>query len=105
MKDFSVIAKPLTTLLKKNTFYQWNQACQWSFEKLKETLTTAPILALPIGNGGFTVYTNTSGQRLGYVLIQIGRVIAYAFRQLQPHEMNYLTHDLELAVVIFVLKI
>ena len=82
VNDFSVIAIPLTNLLKKNTSYQWDEACQWSFERLKETLTTAPILALPTGNGGFVVYTDALRQGLGCVLIQHGRVIAYTSKQL-----------------------
>ena len=70
MKNFSIIAKPLTTLLKKNTPYQWNEAYQQSFERLKKTLTTAPVLASPTGDGGFVVYTDALGQGLGCVLMQ-----------------------------------
>ena len=104
MKDFSVIAKPLIILLKKNTPYHWNEACQWSFERLKKTLTTTPILALLTRDRGFMVYTNTSGQGLGYVLMQNRRVIAYASRQLQSYKMNHPTHDLELAAIVHTLK-
>ena len=50
------------------------------------------------------VYTDASRSGLECVLMQDGRVIAYASRQLKPHELNYLTHDLKLTVVIFVLK-
>ncbi|KAG8499053.1 hypothetical protein CXB51_005455 [Gossypium anomalum] len=42
---------------------------------------------------------------LGCVLMQEGRVVAYASRQLKPHEKNYPTHDLELAAIVFALKI
>jgi hypothetical protein len=49
---------------------------------------------------GYTVYTNASRIGLGCVLMQEGRVIAYASRQLRKHEENYPTHDLELAVVV-----
>ena len=51
------------------------------------------------------VYCDASGKGLGCVLMQDEKVIAYASRQLRPHEQNYPTHDLELAVVIFTLKI
>jgi len=51
------------------------------------------------------VYSDASRQGLGCVLMQDGKVVAYASRQLKPHELNYLTHDLELATVIFALKI
>ena len=51
------------------------------------------------------MYYDASRMDLGYVLIQHGKVIAYASRKLRPHEKNYPTHDLELAAVIFALKI
>ncbi|KAL0454997.1 UNVERIFIED_CONTAM: Retrovirus-related Pol polyprotein from transposon [Sesamum latifolium] len=105
IKDFSVVAKPLTNLLKKNTPFNWNDRCAQSFEELKRRLTSAPILALPSGDGGYVVYTDASRQGLGCVLMQHGKVIAYASRQLRPHEMNYPTHDLELAAIVHALKI
>ena len=67
-------------------------------------MTSAPVLTLPEGNEGFEVYSNASRQGLGYVLMQHKRVVAYASRQLKKHELNYPTHDLELAAVIFALK-
>ena len=88
MKDFSTITRLLTTLLKKNVSFQWNEACQCSFERLKEALTTSPVLALLIGNGGYIVYTDSLRQGFGCILMQTGKVIAYASRQLQLHEMN-----------------
>ena len=63
------------------------------------------MLALPTDTGLFTVYCDASRIDLGYVLMQNKRIIAYTSRQLRKHEKNYLTHDLELAVVIFALKI
>ena len=74
------------------------------FEELKKRLTTTPILALPSENGGFVVYTDASRMGLGGVLMQNGKVIAYTSRQLRPHEMNYPTHDLELAAIVHALK-
>ncbi|GKC91142.1 putative reverse transcriptase domain-containing protein, partial [Tanacetum coccineum] len=65
----------------------------------------APILALPKGNDDFVVYCDASLQGLGTVLMQKEKVIAYASRQLKPHEENYTTHDLELGAVVFALKI
>ena len=80
-------------------------ACQQSFEELKGRLTSAPVLALPNGRDGFVVYSDASRQGLGCVLMQNDRVIAYASRQLKKHEENNPTHDLELAAVVFALKI
>ncbi|GFS42569.1 hypothetical protein Acr_00g0080620 [Actinidia rufa] len=63
------------------------------------------LLTLPSGTDGFTIYSDASHRGLGCVLMQHGKVIAYASRQLRPHEKNYPTHDLELAAVVFALKI
>ena len=105
VEGFSIIATPLTKLLRKNVPLQWNDQCQKSFDELKHRLTTAPILTIPTGSGGFVIYSDASHQGLGCVLMQNGKVIAYASRQLRPHELNYPVHDLELAAVVFALKI
>ena len=68
-------------------------------------MTTAPVLALPLGKDSYVVYSDASRQGLGCVLMQDGRVIACASHQLKKHEQNYPTHDLELAAVVFALKI
>ena len=105
VQDFSRIAAPLTRLTQKKVKFQWTEACEASFHKLKDCLTSAPVLALPSGSGGYTVYCDASRVGLGCVLMQHGKVIAYASRQLKRHEQNYPTHDLEMAAVIFALKI
>ena len=66
---------------------------------------TAPILTIPEGEDGFVIYCDASGQGLEAILMQHGRVIAYASRQLKGYEKNYPTHDLELVAVVFALKI
>ncbi|KAG8485842.1 hypothetical protein CXB51_019233 [Gossypium anomalum] len=78
---------------------------QEAFEKLKKVLTEAPVLIQLESGKDFTVYSDASNVGLGCVLIQEGKVVAYASRQLKPHEGNYSSHDLELAAVIFALKI
>jgi hypothetical protein len=65
----------------------------------------APVLTLPDQSKRFTVYCDASRDGLGCVLMQEGRVIAYASRLLLRHELNYPTHDLELAAVVHALKI
>ena len=105
VEGFSTIAAPLTRLTRQDIPFVWSEECEMSFLKLKELLTTAPILTLPIEGEGFTIYCDASGVGVGCVLMQQGRVIAYASRQLKVHERNYPTHDLELAAVVFALKI
>ncbi|KAI3672993.1 hypothetical protein L6452_39099 [Arctium lappa] len=105
IQDFSRIATPLTSLTKKGVKFEWKPAQEEAFEVLKEKLSTAPILTLPEGTEGFVVYSDAFKLGLGCVLMQQGKVIAYASRQLKDHEKRYPTHDLELAAVVFALKI
>ena len=105
VQGFSVIASSLTRLLRKGVKFEWDDKCQSSFERLKEILVEAPVLIQPTSGREYTMYTDTSRIGLGCVLMQDGKVMAYAPIQLKPHEQNYLTHDLELVVVVFTLKI
>ncbi|RVW15572.1 Retrovirus-related Pol polyprotein from transposon 17.6 [Vitis vinifera] len=78
IEGFSKIALPLTSLTQKGVKFEWSDDCEHSFQELKNILVTAPILTIPS---------------------------AYASRQLKPYERNYPTHDLELAAMVFALKI
>jgi hypothetical protein len=80
-------------------------ACESSFQELKKRLTTAPVLVMSNMEKPFSMYCDASGQGLGCVLKQDGRVVVFASRQLREHEVNYPTHDLELATVVHALKI
>ena len=68
-------------------------------------MTSAPVLTVPSSHDPYVVYIDALGTGLGCVLMQNGKVVDYACRQLKPHERNYPTHDLELAAVVFALKI
>ena len=70
----------------------------------KQRLTSAHVLIVPNNRDPYVVYIDAFGTGLGCMLMQNGRVVAYVSRQLKPHEKNYPTHDLELAVVVFALK-
>ncbi|KAA3469673.1 DNA/RNA polymerases superfamily protein [Gossypium australe] len=105
LKGFSMIATSVTRLLQKDVKFDWTEKCQQSFERLMALLTEAPVLVQPEPGREFVVYSDASLNGLGCVLMQAGKVIAYASRQLKPHEKNYPTHDLELATIIFALKI
>jgi hypothetical protein len=105
IEGFSKLAKPMTALLEKNAKFVWSEKCQVNFEELKKRLTTALVLILPDLSKSFSIYCDASRLGLGCVLMQEGRVLAYASRQLRKHELNYPTHDLELAAVVHALKI
>nr|ABD28305.1 RNA-directed DNA polymerase (Reverse transcriptase) [Medicago truncatula] len=105
IEGFSKLALPLTQLTCKGKTFVWDVHCEKSFGELKKRLTTAPVLILPKSDEPFVVYCDASKLGLGGVLMQEGKVVAYASRQLRIHEKNYPTHDLELAAVVFVLKI
>ena len=76
-----------------------------SFDKLKAFLIEAPVLTQPTYGKEYVIFSDASLNGLGCVLMQEGKVVAYASRQLKPHEKNYPTHDLELAAIVFALKI
>ena len=91
--------------MKKDKKFEWTDKCEESFQKLKSSLTTAPILIMPDITKPFDVYCDASKIGLGCVLMQEGKVISYLSRQLKQHEQNYPTHDLELAAVVLALKV
>ncbi|GJZ38871.1 putative reverse transcriptase domain-containing protein [Tanacetum coccineum] len=105
IENFSKIATSLTILTQKSKTFNWGEEQEYAFQTLKDKLCNAPVLALPNGSEDFLVYCDASGIGLGCVLMQRGKVIAYASRQLKIHENNYTTHDLELGAVVFALKI
>ncbi|KAL4032901.1 hypothetical protein IC575_005984 [Cucumis melo] len=88
VENFSRITTSLTQLTRKGASFVWSKACEDSFQNLKQKLVIAPVLAVPEGSGCFQ-----------------GKVVAYASRQLKSHEHNYPTHDLDLAALVFALKI
>ena len=89
----------------KEVKFEWNDLCEKAFQELKRRLTTSPILIVPERGQRYTVYCDVSKDRLGCVLMQSRRVVAYGSRQLKNHERNYLTYDMELAAIVFALKI
>lgn len=105
VEDFSSVASPLTALTQKNAKFIWTDFCEESFQGLRQRLTSAPILTIPDNMGGFVVHTDASCIGLGCFKIQNEKLVKYGSRQLKDHEKNHPTHDLELAAVIFVLKI
>ena len=99
------IAAPMTKLTHKETKFQWSDLCEISFQELKSKLTSTHVLVLPQVTEGYILYCYASGVGLGCVLMQQSKVTAYCSRQQRPHEKNDPTLDLELAQVVFGLKI
>ena len=89
IQDFSKIVVPLTRLTKKSVTFCWGSEQQAAFETLRQWLCKAPILTLPEGVNDFVVYYDALIVGVGAILMQRGHVIAYASRQLKPHEANY----------------
>ncbi|XP_037870373.1 uncharacterized protein LOC119629252 [Bombyx mori] len=103
--DFSKIAKPLTSLLKKETPFNWENQQQISFDLLKQKLTTAPVLAYPDFSQPFLLTCDASNHAVGSVLSQgpVGkdRPIAFASRTLNRSEVHYSTTEKELLAILF----
>lgn len=100
-----MIATSMTQLLKKDVKFKWSEKGQQSSEKLKALLTEVLVLVKHKSGKEFVIFSDVSLNGLGCVLMQDGKVIAYASRQLKQHEENYKTHNLELVAIVFALKI
>jgi hypothetical protein len=105
IKGFSKIENPITKLQKKNKKFVWTDKCAEAFRRLKELLTTTPILNVPDMDADFLVCTDASKEGLGGVLMQDSRVIAYISRKLRRHQENYATHELELLAIVYALRV
>lgn len=101
VENFTIKAKPLYKLLKKEVKYHWDEQCEVSFQTLKQALTSPPVLAYPDFEREFTITCDASGSGLGAILEQDGRVIMYASRSLRQAEVRWSTTELELNAVVF----
>jgi hypothetical protein len=101
---FSKIAHSITSLQRKENKFQWTEECESSFQRLKQLLTSAPILKIADPNKDYVVCTDACKEGLGGVLSQEGFVVCYESQKLKEHEKNYATHDLELAAIIHTLR-
>ena len=91
--------------LKNSKVLMWTPSIEKAFQSLKETLSSAPILALSDFSKPFMVTTDASGQAIGGVLTQEGKPIDFESKKLRDHELNYPTHNLELLAIVHALKI
>ena len=106
--QYSTVCAPLHALTSKFAKFEWTKKCDEAFTRLKELLTTAPILALPTDDDPFVLDVDASGFSLGAVLSQQQggqeKVICYASRMLSRTERNYCCTRRELLAVVFFVK-
>ncbi|GKB37274.1 putative reverse transcriptase domain-containing protein [Tanacetum coccineum] len=107
IENFSKITKSLTIWTQKIKTFDWGEELELTFHTLKDKLCNAHVIALPRWDRTtlWFILVDASRIGLGCVLMQRGKVIAYASRQLKIHMTSYTTHDLELGAVVFALKI
>jgi hypothetical protein len=102
------ISGPLTEMIKKNVPWSWTDRHRQAFNKLKEALTTAPVLAIPQFGKPYVIYADASDFAIGAVLLQDQgnglRPCAYYSRKLRPAEKNYSVGDKELLAIIDALR-
>jgi hypothetical protein len=103
--NFAELAKPLTTLTKKEIPFKWTKEQQEAFDMLKQILSTAPLLMYPDFSQPFIVACDASTKAVGAILLQFRdgeeRPVAYCSRQLNSAESKYSTTELELLAFLF----
>ena len=105
IKNYGIINRPLTDLLKKNTVFLWTPTHQKSFDTLKTALTSAPVLALPDFSKPFTIETDASATGMGAVLMQNSHPVAYLSKALGVKTQALSTYEKEcLALIMAVTK-
>jgi hypothetical protein len=105
IKDFSVISKPLSNLLTKDNIFEWTEHYEEAFVKLKNLLTSAPVIQPPNWSLPFEIMCDASDYAVGAVLGQRKYkkpyVIYYASKTLNSAQMNYTTIEKELLAAVF----
>jgi hypothetical protein len=104
IKGFSKIGCPITAIQKKGVKLTWTSECEERFQELKYLLTHAPMLKIADPDNDFLMCTDACKEGLGGVIMQEGCVIFHESRKLNEHEINYVTHDLELVAIVHALK-
>lgn len=100
VRHFGILAKPLTSLLKKGSIFVWTSLHQEAFDSLKTALTTAPVLSLPDFSQPFSIETDASGSGIGAVLMQHGHPLAYLSKALGPRSQGLSTYEKEYMAIL-----
>ncbi len=105
IKNFAKIVAPLTNLLKKSVVtYEWEGACNETFETLKGILVKAPVLKLSNFDKDFEIHSDASDFTIGGVLVQERRPVTFESKKLSETERRWPTHEKEMWAVIHYLK-
>jgi len=104
IKNLSHIAYPITSLQWKGKKFEWAEECATSFDQWKQLLTNAPVLKIVDPKKELVICIDAYKRGLGGVLMEEGQEVCYESWKLNKHKQNYLTHDLELVVIIHALK-
>lgn len=100
VRNFGLIAKPLTNLLKKGELFVWTHIHEQAFSALKQSLTTAPVLALPNFDKPFAIEADASGTGIGAVLLQQEHPLAFVSKALGPRNQGLSTYEKEYLAII-----
>ena len=100
VRNFGLLSKPLTQLLKKDVPFIWSPAADQTFQSLKMALVSAPVLALPDFSQPFTVETDACDVGIGAVLSQQGHPIAYISKALGVKTRGLSTYEKEYLAIL-----
>jgi hypothetical protein len=103
VKGFSQLVAPLTDLTKKGAF-RWTEEAQRTFDRMKEVMSTCPVLALPDFTQPFVLECDASGEGIGAVLMQQRHLIAYKRRNITESERLYSIYDKEMLTIMHALE-
>jgi hypothetical protein len=105
IRNFSLIAKPLTDLTKNAVKWQWEEEQEHAFVQIKVALVSAPVLRIPDFGKEFVLTTDASLVSVGAILQQnFGegvQPVAYASRKFNPTECRYSAYERELLAIVW----
>lgn len=104
VKNFGIISRPLTELLKKNVVFVWTALHDESFQALKNALCSAPVLALPDFSQPFSIETDACGHGVGAVLMQAGHPLAFISKALGPKSRGLSTYEKEYMAILLAVQ-